>query len=685
MGNGNDSRERLFDELTRALKRIMVLEDSLERANEALRGKEESLRTQSQLSSDIFFSYDNTLKVLDVSENVERITGYRKEELVGKYFHDLQLMVHPEDVDEAFENAQHVLSGKTVYPNIYRFFTKDGKRKFAEVNGVPILRDGKVVAMISRASDITEHIERERSLRRDEENWRTVLQALPQAVCIRQEHDSRYVYVNEGFSALTGFSPEEVVGRTVADIDLLLDDDVLFPEQCRDSRDPAKRVIRFMGKGGTMIEVLAICRPLRFNGQDCTLMVMTDMTPFRDMEEERDSACRENAEQEKMEALRILAGGFAHDFNNMLTTILGYARMALRDVSDLADRDTDLTTVRSDLDEVRRSAQRARDLVNQILAYTRHGRRKSTTLVLGDAVRGSLQMLRPLVPPNVVLRENLDGERQILGDPVQIHQVVMNLCANALAAMRERGGTLEVSLERSILPRDNPSVDPGLAPGAYLRLTVSDTGHGMDPCVRERIYEPYYTTARRSGSKGLGLSVVHGIVHDHGGGIACSSVAGKGTTFEVYLPEVVPIQDQMGPQDEPDDARGNERILIIDDEPALVDRARRTLQELGYTVVSKTRGSEALEDFRRDPGQYDLVITDTSMPDMEGDSLSGRLSEIRRDIPVILFDTFERRMSPEEACRFQNRVHMRKPFEMQGLVKTVRKVLDRERNLSDED
>jgi CheY-like chemotaxis protein len=359
--------------------------------------------------------------------------------------------------------------------------------------------------------------------------------------------------------------------------------------------------------------------------------------------------------------------------------------MALRDVSDLVGRDTDLSTVRSDLEEVRRSAQRARDLVNQLLAYTRHGRRKNTTLVLGDAVRDSLHMLRSLVPSNVVLRENLDDGRQILGDPVQIHQVIMNLCTNALAAMRERGGTLELGLDRSILPQDDPSMDLGLAPGAYIRLTVSDTGHGMDPGVRERIYEPYFTTARRGGSKGLGLSVVHGIVQDHGGGITCSSVVGEGTTFEVYLPEVVPIHDRTGAQDELADVRGNERILIIDDEPALVERARRALQELGYTVESRTSGFEALEDFRRTAGQYDLVITDTSMPDMEGDSLSGRLSEIRRDIPVILFETHERRMSPEDARRFQNRVHMRKPFEMQGLVKTVRKVLDRERNLSGED
>ncbi|HQI81858.1 MAG TPA: ATP-binding protein, partial [Deltaproteobacteria bacterium] len=438
-------------------------------------------------------------------------------------------------------------------------------------------------------------------------------------------------------------------------------------------------------KGGTMIETMAHCKPLRFDGQDCTLMVMMDMTPFREMEEEQDSACREMAEQEKMDALRILAGGIAHDFNNMLTSILGYARMALRDVSSLVDRDTDLGTVRSDLDEVRRSAQRARDLVNQLLAYARHGRRKDTTLVLGDAVRDSLHMLRPLVPPNVVLRDNLDDGGQILGDPVQIHQVIMNLCTNAIAAMRERGGTLEVNLERSMLPQEGPAMDLGLAPGAYIRLSVSDTGHGVDPGVRERIYEPYFTTARRSGSKGLGLSVVHGIVQDHGGAIACSSVVGEGTTFEVYLPEVVPIRERAGAQDELAGVRGNERILIIDDEPALVERARRALQELGYTVESRTSGFEALEDFRRNAGQYDLVITDTSMPDMEGDSLSGRLSEIRRDIPVILFDTHERGMSPEDARRFQNRVHMRKPFEMLGLVKTVRKVLDRERNLSGED
>lgn len=687
MSSEAKTREQLIDELNQARRLIAELESSLADARESLDECEERIRIHSQLSNDIFFSYDTSLKVLSVTPNVERIAGYDPVELVGKNFNDLQIIVHPEDVDEAMDSAQHVLSGKTIYPNIYRFFTKDGQKRFAEVNGIPVLKDGKVAIMVSRASDITRHVEMERTLRENEESYRKTLQKLPEAIGIIRISDFCILYVNDGFGQLTGYPPEEVAGRNLFDLKLASNgsDNDAFRKACGEKTEVSLREYHCRRKDGTFVDVLLSWKLLQYEGNDCVVVSMTDISSLERSREDSEAPEGRAIREQRIDAVRTLAGGIAHDFNNLLTTILGYTRMAVRDVSGIARDGGDISVVRDELNEVRRSALRAKDLVNQLLIFSRHTHGKYTPIVLGDAVRETLRMLQAILPSNVEIQESISGQGLVLGDPILIHQAVMNLCTNAINAMEGRGGVLGVGVETTCIEDGSADNDPCLPPGRYVRLTIHDTGTGMAPGIQKKIFEPYFTTRWRGRGTGLGLSVLHGIARDHGGAVVCSSRPGGGTVFEVYLPEIVCDAGEVDALVDMVNARGNETILIIDDEVTVVEPVNRTLENLGYTVVTKCRGIDALEDFRKNPARYDLVIADLDMPDIQGEMLARKLAEIRQDIPIIVCG-MKGKVMPLGDMKGQGvRECIMKPFELRGLARTVRKVLDREDHLAGEE
>ncbi|HPI92183.1 MAG TPA: PAS domain S-box protein [Deltaproteobacteria bacterium] len=687
MSSEAKTREQLIDELNQARRIIAELESSLADARESLSECEERIRIHSQLSNDIFFSYDTSLKVLSVTPNVKRIVGYEPDELVGKNFNDLQIIVHPDDVDEAMDSAQHVLSGKTIYPNIYRFFTKDGQKRFAEVNGISVIKDGKVAAMVSRASDITRHVEMERTLRENEESYRKTLQKLPEAIGIIRISDFCILYVNDGFSRLTGYLSEEATGRNLFDLKLASNgtDNDAFRKACGEKREVSLREYRCRRKDDTFVDVLLSWKLLQYEGNDCVVISMTDISSLGRSREDSEVMNGQAIREQRIDAVRTLAGGIAHDFNNLLTTILGYTRMAVRDVSGIAKDGGDISVVRDELNEVRRSALRAKDLVNQLLVFSRHSHGKYAPIVLGDAVRETLRMLQTILPSNIEIQENISEQGLVLGNTILIHQAVMNLCTNAINAMEGRGGVLGVGVETTCIEDGSADNDPCLPPGRYVRLTIHDTGAGMAPGIQKKIFEPYFTTRWRGRGTGLGLSVLHGIARDHGGAVVCSSRPGGGTVFEVYLPEIVCESGEVDALVDMVNARGNETILIIDDEVTVMEPVNRTLENLGYTVVTKRRGIDALEDFRRNPARYDLVIADLDMPDIQGDMLARKLSEIRQDIPIIVCG-MKGKAVPHGDMKGQGvRECIMKPFELRGLARTVRKVLDRENHLAGEE
>ncbi|MGB8958438.1 MAG: PAS domain S-box protein [Candidatus Aminicenantales bacterium] len=371
---------------------------------------------------------------------------------------------------------------------------------------------------------------------------------------------------------------------------------------------------------------------------------------------------------QKLEALGTLAGGIAHDFNNILNPIFISTELLLLESSlDPSDR--------RQLEITLKAAERGRDLVRQIIAFSRQKEKDRKPSKAGPVVREAVRFLQVSLPSTVEIRADIGAERDVvLGDQAQIHQIVMNLCNNAAYAMREKGGILTVSLAGADVDPDLAAQVPGLKPGAYLRLTVSDTGTGMTPEVKERAFDPFFTTKRPGEGSGMGLAVVDGIVRDYGGAITVVSVEGKGSTFTVYLPLVASEEpsSQAAPDGPP---RGSERILLLDDELVQVQSVRAMLRRLGYEVVALTDGQEALTRFQSDPQAFDLLITDQTMPHLTGVKLAKEVLAIRPDLPIILCTGFSEAVDANEARALGIREFLMKPYSVRDMAETVRRAL----------
>jgi PAS domain S-box-containing protein len=401
----------------------------------------------------------------------------------------------------------------------------------------------------------------EEALRESEERYRITLQSMPDAVSIIRIEDFRYLYVNDAFCKITEYTLEEVKGRTPFDLNLPATPDGLdhYLDLIKNNESLDSLEQKCRKKDGTVIDTLVSARPVHYGGEDCFVMVIADITALKEIEEERK---RLEIQSQKMESIGTLASGIAHDFNNILTSIIGYTQMSMKDILSLTKGEKDISVVRSDLNEVRNAAHRARDLVNHILAFSRHAEKDFVPIDLCSTIRESLKVLRPTLPSNIKIHENLIDTHLIQGDPEQIHQVLTNLCTNAAHAMDKTGGELEVSLQRVII---DDALDIDVTPGPYLRLSVGDTGPGMTAKVMTRIFDPYFTTKWKGHGTGLGLSIVHGIVKSHGGAISCNTAPGKGTTFDIYLPEYEFSKEDGETKAEVIHAIGDKRILDLDE------------------------------------------------------------------------------------------------------------------------
>lgn len=377
------------------------------------------------------------------------------------------------------------------------------------------------------------------------------------------------------------------------------------------------------------------------------------------------------AQSQKMETIGILASGIAHDFKNILTIIIGFTELAL-------DDHTNLPKVKRHLEEVLEASYRAKDLAQQILSFSRNDEKEKRAVKVNPVVNDVLKMIRVTFPPSIEIRPIIsDSIYEICADPTQLHQVLMNLCTNAGHAMKEKGGVLEVTL--TDLNRDLASISQeNPAPSPYLRLTVSDTGHGMTPEVMKRIFEPFFTTKKDGEGTGLGLPIVQGIVRNLDGEITVESQPGKGSSFHVFLPVI----ENMAALKENTMAAvttGKERILLVDDEAALVNMGRKMLEKLGYMVTPCTAGFEALHVFCKNPDAYDLVITDLTMPDMDGRKLIQEIFRKKPNIPIILCTGYSQDICREEFGGLEIAAFILKPYNKEEISRVVRKVLDANR------
>jgi PAS domain S-box-containing protein len=473
-------------------------------------------------------------------------------------------------------------------------------------------------------------------------------------------------YVNPAFERVSGFRKEEVLNRNARILKSGMHDGRYYSG----IRKTLERGETWSGrlinrrKDGTLFEEEGTISPVR----DESGKIINYVAVKRDVTQEV-ALEKQLRQAQKMEALGTLAGGIAHDFNNILAAILGYAELSMGSQS-LDER------LRNNLEQVIKAGKRARDLVQQILAFSRQSEQERKPVQLGSVIQEVLALLRASLPTTIDIR--FKGERQnglVMADPTQIHQLLMNLCSNAAYAMNEKGGSLHVELSTNRVGAHGFRMSGELSPGSYVRLTVRDTGHGIPPALLDRIFDPYFTTKEKGTGTGLGLAVVHGIVKSHDGAIAVESELGKGTSFHVFLP-VIEASSSSARDEEDAPSGGSERILLVDDEDTLVELGSMMLEGMGYKVNGQTSSLEALDLFRQDPRGFDLVITDLTMPQMTGLELAQELLRIRPDLPIILCTGYSENLMPQSTRAMGVRELMTKPFLVRDLARTIRNALD---------
>lgn len=379
---------------------------------------------------------------------------------------------------------------------------------------------------------------------------------------------------------------------------------------------------------------------------------------------------KQNRQIQKLEAIGTLAGGIAHEFNNILGVILGYADMTRDDLA----KDS---LARRNLDEIMQAGDRAKELIQQIMAFSRQTEQKRHPLQLHLIVKEAVKFLRSSLPATIIIKTDIRPDTgAVLADPSQIHQVLMNLCTNAYQAMRPSGGEMAIGLENIQVDQEQTRQVNGLTVGPYVKLTVRDTGHGIDPQIIPRIFDPFFTTRSVGEGTGMGLAMVHGIVSTHGGAINLSSTLGQGSVFEIFLP-IVELAPPRPPETDHAPVTGTERILLVDDDAAVLRIDEIMLQHLGYQVSAFSGGHEALGAFLANPEAFDLVITDQIMPHLTGIELAKQIARVRTNLPIILITGFSESVLPQEEQPSGIIAYLQKPVLTKELARVVRQVLDR--------
>ena len=399
------------------------------------------------------------------------------------------------------------------------------------------------------------------------------------------------------------------------------------------------------------------------------LFIARDITERKKAEDERIKLEKQLFEAQKMEAVGTLAGGIAHDFNNILAAIMGYADL-LRDERNPQMR-------KDNLDRLLTAADRAKDLVNQILAFSRRVEHDKKPIDLQLIVKEEIKLLRATIPKTIEIRQKIPNTAfTVFADITQMHQVVMNLCTNAASAMGEKGGILSISLSKEIFATPSSSDEHPLSPGTYVKLSISDTGPGIEADVINRIFEPFFTTKKIGEGTGLGLAVVYGIVKNHAGIVQAESIPGEGATFHIYLPFLENEMRRISIPPEQGIARGKERILFVDDETDLIKLAETSLGRLGYQVTAVSDSRKALTLFQTHPDAFDLIITDMTMPHLSGSDLAREILKLHPEQPIILCTGYSSFIDAEKATRMGIKSFLFKPVSTKDLAAVVRKTLD---------
>lgn len=509
----------------------------------------------------------------------------------------------------------------------------------------------------------------EKALWESTERFQKMFHSQPDAIFVLSaQNPVRIQESNQAASEIFGYEAEEMIGKTVdmLYIDTLHLKDFLNQLFAAIKRDGNLRNVEFAmkRKDGTVFPSEHTVLELKNDAgaRIGWVHVMRDITDRKEMEDRLQRA-------QRMEAIGTLAGGIAHDFNNILSPIIGMAELLLEDLTPGSPQ-------HEDVKEIFSAGKRGSELVKQILAFSRQTKHQLVEVRLQQILKEVFKLIRSTIPKNIEISAEIDsGCGLVMADPIQMHQIAMNLITNAFHAVESSGGKIKIELKAVDLSSENLS-GMSIPPGQYARLAISDTGHGIEQAFISKIFNPYFTTKEQGKGTGLGLSVVYGILKNHEGEITVESTLGEGTTFTVYLPILqlavgseVDFKEKIIP-------RGTERIMLVDDEEQIVKLEQRMLESLGYHITRRTSSIEALETFKADPGAFDLVLTDTAMPNMTGDRLARELMAIRPELPIIICTGFSERLTREKSIAMGIKGFLMKPMVKSDLARLIRKVLD---------
>ena len=516
-----------------------------------------------------------------------------------------------------------------------------------------------VVAVLFRRS-----IQLSYRLQESEEQFRVLFDSSADEIFVC-DIDGAILDVNQRACAALGYCRDELRAMQVRQIDLKVQEVEAFRSDVL-SRMHLGQTVTIDGlqrrKDGTTFPVEVSLSLVDFRGRRRIIATARNVT-------ERRLSEAQLRQSQKMDSIGTLAGGIAHDFNNILGGIIGYTELAQYELPRTSP-------AQEYLRQVLKSTARAKDLVRQILTFSRKGQEERHPVQLSLIVKEAAKLLRSTIPAHIEITQRIEAAVEMVdADATQMHQIVMNLCANAAHAMQETGGELEIALVPRVITPEQVERYDDIVSGPYVELRVSDTGTGIDPKIMHRIFEPFFTTKEQGRGTGMGLAVVHGIVKDHGGDITVESQPGRGTTVSVVLPQVIGEPELAG--DAPPAVRGGtEHILFVDDEKMLTDLGQRMLSSLGYRVTAVNSSIEALERFEQAPDAFDLVISDQAMPHMTGYNLATRILSIRPSARVIVCTGYSDTITPEKAAAAGIRALLHKPVTRDKIARAIRDVLD---------
>ncbi|MBI5814344.1 MAG: PAS domain S-box protein [Nitrospinae bacterium] len=602
---------------------------------------------------------DETGKIVQANREASKVWGYGAEELIGANVGVLM----PEDYREAHQQglARYVQTG--VSRILGRRMELDGQKKDKTVFPLEITITHAKLArgglFTAAARDLTEA----KLAGQERERLVTAIHQATEAIVITGAQGI-IQYVNPAFENTTGYKREEAIGRNPGILKSGKQDDAFYKNLWETISGGDTWKGRFINKkkNGELFEEEGSITPVKSAAGEIVnyIAVKRDITRESKLE-------RQTRKTQRLEALGSLAAGIAHDFNNLLSPIIAYTEMAIADLQDRGE-------IAGDLREVVKAAGRARDIVKHILTFGRESEHEKTPVMIHLAVKEALKLARVAISANIEIIEELDSQSgYAMADPSQVSQVVMNVSLNAAYAMRGTGGRITISVAIFEADREFIWNHPAMSAGKYVRITISDTGPGMDEQTQERIFEPFFTTKPTGEGTGLGLSVVHGIVKGHGGEITVYSQPGEGATFNIYFPAT---EEKARAEDEPAAFhKGYGSILLVDDTDAMLSVGGKMLTRLGYKVTAVSRPKDALELFRKSPEEFDALVTDQTMPGMTGVELAAGIMKIRPGFPVALCTGFSDSVSADKAREIGVREFMMKPYGTNQFAEAMRRLM----------